>query len=104
MIAPDSYGPKNYYEKYNESVEGLKNRPELVELSKLCYETFYCNREGKVLLTKLNDMFLMGNIPQAETGDYATECIRAEAIRSVIRMFNEHVSSHKQRIQSEVNK
>jgi len=46
----------------------------------------------------------MGNIPQAGTGDYASECIRAEAIRSVIRLFNEHIESHKQRIQSEVNK
>lgn len=101
MIEENPYlKPENYYAGYQESIEGLKNKPEALEMDKLCYFVF-STEEGRRLMSEIVDRFLMPGFihPNAPNIEYAA--IYYEGFKEGFRMLRNCIKSHEQRIAAE---
>lgn len=96
--------PENYFAGYQESIEGLKNHPELIEFDKLCYELFEMNEQGKKFMQIVIDKYMLNNLVNRDAANYAITTIWADGFRDFIRMIRNCITSQSQRIKAEVNK
>ena len=94
---------ENYFEGYNESIEALKGKPELVELDKLCYETF-STEMGKRFIQYADEHWLLPATVDWSAPNYERLLVRDEGFRYAFRMIKHFIKSHEQRIKAEVNK
>tara|TARA_R110000823_G_scaffold315159_2_gene445939 strand:+ start:830 stop:1150 length:321 start_codon:yes stop_codon:yes gene_type:complete len=92
--------PENYYAGYEEGMEKLKNKPEALEMDKLCYFVFN-TEEGKRLMSEIVDRFLLPGFihPNGTNLEYAA--IYYEGFKEGFRMLRNCVKSHEQRIAAE---
>lgn len=95
--------PENYYKGYQESIDNLKNKPESVELEKLCYFVF-STEDGKKFLNEVTERFLIPGFihPNGQNIQYAA--VYYEGFKEAFRMIRNCIKSHEQRIQAENNK
>src|SRR3954463_706652 len=97
--------PYDYFQGYNNSIDELKNRPELVEFDKLCYEVFSSNFEpGKRLMELIIERHIMPGLVKGNNPNYATACIWAEGFKEAFRLLRQCSISHGQRIKAEKDK
>lgn len=89
---------ENYRAEYNESINNLKNNPEVVELDKLCYQVFKANPTGEKLLAKLFDRFILNALSNPANQNYRELVVYHEGFRDCIRMLRSSCLSHEQRI------
>jgi len=92
--------PENYMAGYQESIEKLKNNPELVEFDRLCYELFEMNEMGKKFIEHVTDRYLLavGGTPGSTT--FPQEVMWSEGVRYAFLLLRNSVKQHKQRIQA----
>lgn len=95
--------PYDYYKGYRESIDRLKEMPELVEFDKLCYEVFCHSESGRKLMEQIIDRYLMPAIVQNDNPQYQTACVWAEGFKAAFRLLRQSALSHGQRIKSETN-
>lgn len=93
--------PENYYDGYNKNIDDLKNRPEVVELDKLCYEVFVKNESGKKLLELFEKRFIVPGLVRIGDPTYKESVIFYEGFKEAFRMIKGSVAAFEQRIQSE---
>lgn len=96
--------PENYYAGYQESIDALKNKPEALEMDKLCYFVF--NTEpGKRLMSEIVERFLLPGFIHPGTDGVQHAAIYYEGFKEGFRMLRNCVRSHEQRIAAEnINK
>lgn len=90
--------PENYFKKYQENIDNLKNQPEVVEFDKLCFETFEASEIGKRFLEFAKERFFIYSQISRGDANYQTNLIWQEGFRDAYRMIMHHVKSHQQRI------
>ncbi len=96
--------PENYYAGYQESIENLKNKPEALEMDKLCYFVF-STEEGKRLMAEIVERFLLPGFIHPSGQNIQHAAIYYEGFKEGFRMLRNCVKSHEQRIAAEkVNK
>lgn len=89
---------ENYFEGYNQSIENLKNNPEVIAFDKLCYEVFEANEMGKRFLEFAKNRFIVHSQISRGNPSYATDALWQEGFRDAYRMILQSVISHQQRI------
>lgn len=94
----------NYYEGYQTSVEELKNRPELIEFGKLCYEVLHVNESGKRLMELLEERYILPGIVRPDNPKYEIACVWAEGFKEAFRLLKRNIETHGNYIKSETNK
>jgi len=91
---------ENYAKQYQENIEALKHKPEIVELDKLCYEVFHISEPGRRLLEICKERWLIPALANKSSPTYKDEVIWAEGFKELIRFFLSSIIAHEQRIQA----
>ena len=104
-IAPNSLlEQENYFKNYQDSIDNLKNRPELISFDKMCFELFEMNETGKKFLEYAQTNFLLPSLAKLGAPTYQLDVMWAEGFKDAYRKIVYAVMSHKQRIHAEMNK
>lgn len=99
----DLLQPENYYEKYNENIENLKNNPKAMEIDKLCYLVFR-SEEGKQLIELFKNRYLLPSLVHPENPNLQIACVYMEGFKEGYRQIIASIESHQQRIDAENHK
>ena len=91
--------PEDFFKGYRDSVESLKNNPELIMFDKLCYEVF-STEIGKKLLKVMEERYLIPSIVSREAANYQLMVIWSDGFKDAFRMILQNIRSHEQRIQA----
>ncbi len=96
--------PENYYAGYQESMDALKNKPEALEMDKLCYFVFN-TEDGKRLMSEIVERFLLPGFIHPNGVSIGHAAVYYEGFKEGFRMLRNCVRSHEQRIAAEnINK
>ena len=96
--------PEDYLAQYRDSVDKLKNNPELISFDKLCYEIFAMTELGKKFMEIVEERFLIPSMVNRENPNYPNMVIWADGFKDFPRMIKQHIRSHDQRIKAEGHK
>jgi hypothetical protein len=89
--------PEDFLSGYRDSIEDLKNKPELVSFEKLTYEVF-ATEQGKKFMEHVKEKFLIPSIVNREAPNYRELCVWADGFKDFARMLIQNILSHSQRI------
>ena len=95
--------PENYAQGYQASIEDLKNKPEIIEFDKLCFELFEANEQGKRFLELCKERYLIHPMSDKSKPSFTVDLIWDEGFKTFIRMLIQHVRTHQQRIMAGKN-
>ena len=94
--------PEDFLGGYRDSVEELKNRPELIQFDKMCYELF--NSElGKKFMDYVLETWVIPPLCDRNSPYFSTSSVWSEGFKDFPRMLRGAIRSHEQRIQAENN-
>ncbi len=91
---------ENYYDGYQDSIDKLKNKPEAVELDKLCYFVF-TTENGKKFINEVTERFIIPGFIHPNNPDIQNAAIYYEGFKEAFRMIRNCIKSHEQRIEAE---
>jgi hypothetical protein len=91
--------PEDFLGGYRDSIEELKNRPELISFEKLCYEVF-ATEQGKKLMEIIDQRYLIPSIVSREAPNYQVLLLWSDGFKDAFRMIKQNIISHEQRIQA----
>jgi hypothetical protein len=94
---------EDYFGGYNESIEKLKNHPELIMFDKLCYEAF-STEVAKKWLDVVFERFVIPSMVNRDAANYKELVIWADGFKDAFRMIKQNILSHDQRIKAGANK
>ena len=94
--------PEDFLAGYKDSVESLKNRPELIAFDKLTYEVF-ASEQGKKWIELVKERYLLPSMVAREAANYQLMVIWADGFKDFGRMILQQIMSHEQRIQAGIN-
>lgn len=90
---------EDYMAGYKESIEKLKNHPQILAFDKLNYELF--NTElGKRWMDIVKERYLIPSLVNREQDNYDSLVIWADGFKDFPRMIIQHMMSHEQRIKA----
>ena len=95
--------PEDFFKGYNESIEKLKNDPNLVFFDKLCFELFYATETGKKFIEFVTENYLIPPLADRNSPNFKVSAVWAEGFKDFGRMLRSSVKSHEQRIKAEEN-
>jgi hypothetical protein len=90
--------PENYFKGYQESIDNLKNNPQVIEFDKLCYELFEHQEVGRRFIELIKERVLMPALVSRGNNTYQVDILWQEGYKDAFRMIVNSVNSHKQRI------
>ena len=93
--------PENYYAGYQDSMEKLKENPDLVEFDKLCHLVF-TSPDGIALMDQIDKRYLLPSLASPASANYETMVVYTEGFKEAFRMIKGFVLSHDQRIKAEI--
>jgi len=91
---------EDYLSGYRESIENLKNKPELVQFDKFCYELFHMNEMGRKFMELVEERYLIPSMINREANNYQLMVIWADGFKDAFRMIKQNIMSHEQRIKA----
>jgi hypothetical protein len=95
--------PEDFTKGYRESIEALKNRPELIQFDKMCFELF--NSElGKKFMEYVLENYVIPPMADRNSSNFSINAVWAEGFKDFARMLRASIKSHDQRIKAEENK
>lgn len=94
--------PEDYMKGYRESVEKLKNDPNLVAFDRMCYELFTTDL-GKRFMQYVTEIYLLPSLVNKDSPNFALMAIWQDGFKDAFRIIRQGIKSHDQRIKSEVN-
>lgn len=92
--------PENYFEGYQESINKLKNNPDVVELEKLCYFVF-STADGRKFLEEITERYLIPGFIHPNSPNPRDSALYYEGFKEAFRMIRNCLKSHEQRIKAE---
>ena len=95
---------ENYFAGYQESIDKLKNRPDIVSFDKLCYEIFQNNESGRKFMEFVEQRYLIPSLANLQMTNYQQAVIWGEGFKDAFRTIKQAVMSHTQRIKAETDK
>lgn len=93
--------PENYHAGYQDSIDKLKEMPEIVEFDMLCHLVFE-TENGKALIAEIEKRYLLPSLCSPASDQYKTMVIYTEGFKEAFRMLKACVMSHDQRIKAEL--
>jgi len=94
---------ENYFKPYQEKIDSLKNKPEVIEFDKLCYEIFESNKSGQAFIELIKERYLLNGLCSRGSNTYQIDVLWEAGFKDAFRMLINSVQSHKQRIKAETN-
>ena len=91
--------PENYWAGYQDSIDNLKNKPEGLEFTKLCYLVFE-TEQGKELMKVIDERIINANLVPISTQNYETVSTYYEGFKEAFRTIKMHIKSHEQFIEN----
>jgi hypothetical protein len=92
--------PENFFQGYQQSIENMKNNPQVVEFDKLCFELFEMNPQGKRFIELITERYLLTVAGAPGSPTYPQECMWSEGVRYAFLLLRNSVKQHQQRIQA----
>lgn len=92
--------PYNHFEAYNEQIKKLKDNPELLSFSKLCFELFESNETGRKFMEYIENTYLIPGLAKRGAPTYQIDAIWAEGFKDGFRLLKQSIHFHKQYIQA----
>lgn len=93
---------EDYAAGYRESIEKLKNHPEMLSFEKLCYALFHDTELGKKWMEEVERRYLIPSLVARESPQYQQLLIWSDGFKDFARMVKQCVMSHDQRIKAEI--
>jgi len=101
MTKPNPFlEPENYFEGYKDSIDKLKQNPEVVEIDKLCYLVFR-TEDGQKLLNEFTERFIIPGFVNPIVPHASNAALFYEGFKEAFRMIKKCITSHEQRIKAE---
>lgn len=94
--------PENYYDGYNQSIDNMKDKPEVIEFDKLCHLVFK-NENGNALMNEIEKRYLLPALCSPTAANYPNLVIYMEGFKEAFRLVRQCILSHDQRIKAELN-
>jgi len=94
--------PENYYAGYQESIDRMKEKPDVVEFDKLCHMVFNAP-DGKALMNEIDKRFIMPALASPANPNYDTLVVFMEGFKEAFRTIKNCITAHEQRIRAEVS-
>ena len=95
---------EDYAAGYNESIQKLKNKPELIEFDRMCYELFIASEMGRKFMEYVTENYLLRPAGDKNAANYGQIVIWGEGFKEAFLVIRQAAKSHEQRIKSETNK
>lgn len=92
--------PENFFAGYQESIDKLKNNPQLIEWDRLCFELFEVNPQGKKFLEIVTDRYLIPPLAKPGTATYQLDVMWGEGFKDFGRMLLSAIRTHQHRIKA----
>lgn len=89
--------PEDFLAGYRESIEDLKNKPEVISFEKLTYEVF-ATEQGKRFMEHITNCYLIPSMVNRDAPTYKELVIWADGFKDFGRMLIQNILSHEQRI------
>jgi hypothetical protein len=89
---------EDYYKGYNEKIQEMRNKPEVIEFEKLVYELFEMNPQGKRFLELIVEKYLIPRRSQPGTQTFAMDLLWEDGYKSPFREIRDAIRSHQNRI------
>lgn len=93
--------PENYWKDYQKNIEALKNKPEIIEFDKLCYELFEHQETGRHFMQLITDRYLIPTLVSKGNPTYQIDVLWQEGFKDFIRMLLVSIKSHQHRINAQ---
>jgi hypothetical protein len=91
--------PENYQAGYQESIEALKNHPEIVSYEKITHEMLN-SEAGQKWIEITKTRYLIPGIVDRNAANYQLMVIWEDGFKDFARMMLQHQLSHEQRIKA----
>lgn len=89
--------PEDFMAGYKDSIEDLKNKPELVAMDKLSYEVFSTD-SGKKWIENIKNNYLLKASSDPSHPNFKDLVVWMDGFKQFGRMILEQIHSHQQRI------
>lgn len=89
---------ENYFKPYQQSVEDLKNQPQIIEFDRLCYELFESQEIGRKFIEHVTNTYLLAPSGTPGSPTFSQECMWGEGVRYAFLLLRNSITQHKQRI------
>ena len=94
---------ENYFKPYQDNIDALKNKPQVIEFDKLCYEIFVLNKSGQAFIELIKKRYLLNALCARGSNTYQIDVLWQEGFKDAFRMIINAGESHEQRIKSEMS-
>lgn len=91
---------EDYMAPYQKKINELRNKPEVIEWDKLCFELFEINPQGKRWLELVTERYLLPGLCRPGTQTYQIDIIFWDGFKEFARMLLMAIKSHQHRINS----
>lgn len=91
---------EDYFEGYKRKIEELKQRPDVVELDKLCFLVFQ-SEDGKKLLNEFTERYLLPGFVNPAMDNSGGAALYYEGFKEGFRLIRGSIRAHQQRIDAE---
>lgn len=94
---------EDYFEGYKKKIDELKQRPDVVELDKLCWHVFK-TEDGTKLINEFVERYLIPGFVNPGAHNPGEAALYYEGFKEAFRLIRGSVKAHQQRIDAEKNK
>ncbi len=91
----------NYMAGYQDSIDKIKEDKNVIDVERLCFETFVACKSGKKLINVLTERYINAATPAQLGPNYADACIYFEGFSGALRMLIQGANSYKDRKEHE---
>jgi hypothetical protein len=91
---------ENFFKKYQENIDELKNHPEMLSFQKMCYELFEAYELGRKFMEYVTDNILLKPNADIEKQNYVNKNIWGEGYKAFPLMIRSFIIAHKQQIKA----
>lgn len=92
--------PENYFKGYDNQIEDLKHKPELIAFDKLCFDVFEHSECGRAFIELVKERYLIPSLVSKGNATYQLDVLWQEGFKDFVRMILSCITSHKQRIKA----
>jgi len=94
-------GQEDYWAGYEESINKLKDDPNVVEFDKLCFEVFGMSAAGKKLIEHFKEKIIFPSIPGQADSNFDKRCIYYEGYKEAFRQLIYATQNYRTRKEAE---
>lgn len=92
--------PEDPFEGYKKSIEEIQKNPQYIEFTKLCYELFEINSQGKKFIEHITERYIMPSLVARGSPTYQLDVLWEKGFKEFGLMLIDSIKSYQQRIKA----